>query len=121
MPPVGRPVHGIDLSEMALQRPLWPHQLVPGNRFMGLSGDGADWATTTTVSLAIQNGGQKSFALRGDSRVVSASSSFFLLILSLSVSASRRACWMRACIASGDTSLGRPESISAAKCALSIG
>jgi len=45
------------------------------------------------------------------SRVVSASSSFFRLILSLSVSASRRACWMRACIASGDTSLGRPWSI----------
>lgn len=38
--------------------------------------------------------------------MVSASSSFFRLILSLSVSASRRACWMRACIASGDTSLG---------------
>lgn len=45
---------------------------------------------------------------------MSASSSFFLLILSLSVSASRRACWMRACIASGDTSLDRPGSISAA-------
>lgn len=43
---------------------------------------------------------------------MSASSSFFLLILSLSVSASRRACWMRACIASGDTSLDRPGSIS---------
>jgi hypothetical protein len=48
----------------------------------------------------------------GYSRVVSASSSFFLLILSFSVSASRRACWMRACIASGDTSFGRPASIS---------
>lgn len=37
-------------------------------------------------------------------RVVSESSSFFLLIRSLSVSASRRACWIRACMASGDTS-----------------
>jgi hypothetical protein len=39
-------------------------------------------------------------------RVVSARSSFFLLIRSFRVSASRRACWMRDCIASGDTSLG---------------
>jgi hypothetical protein len=38
-------------------------------------------------------------------RVVSANSSFFLLIRSFSVSASRRACWMRDCMASGDTSL----------------
>lgn len=46
-----------------------------------------------------------------NSRVVSASSSFLRLIRSLSVSASRRACWMRACIASGDTSLDRPWSM----------
>lgn len=43
--------------------------------------------------------------------MVSASSSFLRLILSFRVSASRRACWMRACIASGDTSFGRCESI----------
>lgn len=39
-------------------------------------------------------------------RVVSANSSFFLLMRSFRVSASLRACWMRDCIASGDTSLG---------------
>lgn len=47
---------------------------------------------------------------RQDLREVSASSSFFLLIRSFKPSASRRACWMRACIASGETS-GRCESI----------
>lgn len=45
-------------------------------------------------------------AARGNHvRVVSARSSFFLLMRSFSVSASRRACWMRDCMASGDTSL----------------
>jgi hypothetical protein len=39
-----------------------------------------------------------------NSRVVSANSSFFRFILSFNVSASRRACWMRDCIASGETS-----------------
>lgn len=47
----------------------------------------------------------------GGLRVVSASSSFFLLMRSLRPSASRRACWMRACIASGETSFGRCESM----------
>lgn len=37
--------------------------------------------------------------------MVSDSSSFLRLMRSLSVSASRRACWIRACMASGDTSL----------------
>lgn len=38
-------------------------------------------------------------------RVVSDSSSFLRFMRSLSVSASRRACWIRSCMASGDTSL----------------
>jgi hypothetical protein len=37
-------------------------------------------------------------------RVPSAKSSFLRFILSFKFSASRRACWMRVCIASGDTS-----------------
>lgn len=118
MPPVGRPVHRIDLGEMALQCPLRPHQLVLGDRLVGLGGDGADWFArrAKTGKPAISHGAghtedTKRPGATGHSRVVSASSSFFLLILSFSVSASRRACWMRACIASGDTSLGRPGSI----------
>lgn len=39
--PVGRPVHGVDLCEMALQRPLGPHQLIPLDRVVRLRGDGA--------------------------------------------------------------------------------
>jgi hypothetical protein len=37
-------------------------------------------------------------------RVPSAKSSFLRFILSFRFSASRRACWMRVCIASGETS-----------------
>lgn len=37
-------------------------------------------------------------------RVPSAKSSFFRFILSFKFSASRRACWIRVCIASGETS-----------------
>lgn len=40
--PVGRPVHGIDLGQMALQGPLGLHHLVPGNRLVRLLGNGAD-------------------------------------------------------------------------------
>ena len=63
------------------------------------------------------NSNNGAFACRlQDSRVVSANSSFFRLILSFKVSASRRACWMRACMASGDTSFGRCESMAAMGC-----
>lgn len=112
--PVRRPVHGVDLCEMALQRPLGPHQLIPLDRVVRLRGDGADCRARGSAWPAglgeasrdgIEGGTEK------NSRVVSASSSFLRLIRSLSVSASRRACWMRACIASGDTSLDRPWSM----------
>lgn len=48
--------------------------------------------------------------------MVSARSSFFLLMRSLRVSASRRACWIRDCIASGDTSLAPCEFIVIGRC-----
>lgn len=42
MPSVGRPVHSINLGEMALERPLGLHQLVLGDRLVCLLGDGSD-------------------------------------------------------------------------------
>lgn len=48
--------------------------------------------------------------------MVSARSSFFLLMRSFKVSASRRACWIRDCIASGDTSLAPCEFIVIGRC-----
>lgn len=39
MPPVRRPVHGVDLGQMSLERSLRLHKLIPGDRLMGLLGD----------------------------------------------------------------------------------
>lgn len=42
MSPVGRPVHRVDLGQVALQRPLCLHQLVSGDGLMGLLRHSAD-------------------------------------------------------------------------------
>lgn len=44
MSPVGRPVHGIDLGQMALQCLLRLHQLVLWDLLVSLLGDGSDCA-----------------------------------------------------------------------------
>lgn len=41
MPPIGRPMHGINLGEMALKRPLRLHQLVSGDAIVRLLRHGA--------------------------------------------------------------------------------
>lgn len=39
MPPIGRPVHSVNLGKMPLQCPLCPHQLALGDRLVGLSSE----------------------------------------------------------------------------------
>lgn len=43
MPPVGRPVHGIDLGQMSLERLPRLHHLVPRERLLLMAGDSLDW------------------------------------------------------------------------------
>jgi len=50
--PVGGPVHGIDLCEMALQCPLGFHQLVLGDGLVGLLGHSSDCSSDGQVSTA---------------------------------------------------------------------
>lgn len=69
------------------------------------------WVNGDDDDNSNNNNNKNTMVCGRDSRVVSANSSFFRLILSFKVSASRRACWMRACMASGDTSSGRCESM----------
>lgn len=148
MSAVGRPVHGVNLGEMALEGALGLHELVLGDGLVCLLGNGADctWQAAVSIGMGINMGdvrremvnwrgcdGGRGDVTVGDAansrssrqdrsqgsssdraveaigwqdhlRVVSANSSFFLLMRSLRFSASRRACWMRACIASGETS-----------------
>lgn len=40
---VGRPVHGVDLCQVALQRPLGLHELVLGDRLVSLLSHSPDW------------------------------------------------------------------------------
>ena len=42
MSPVGGPVHGVDLGQVALEGALGLHELVLGNGLMCLLSDGAD-------------------------------------------------------------------------------
>lgn len=42
MSPVGRPMHRVDLGQVALERPLCLHQLVSGDGLMGLLSHGAE-------------------------------------------------------------------------------
>lgn len=53
MSSVSRPVHGINLSQVALECPLGLHQLVPGNRLMGLLCNSAN-CTIGTIESALQ-------------------------------------------------------------------
>jgi hypothetical protein len=129
VPSVGGPVHGVDLGQMTLESAFRLHQLVLRDGLVSLLSDGADLmtgtdglagsratddvvmgqltdaaATRSTTAKSSRANQIKGWSGSENVRVVSASSSFFLLMRSLRVSASRRACWMRACMASGDTS-----------------
>lgn len=42
MSSIGRPMHGVNLGQMTLERALSLHQLVLWDRLVGLLGDGAD-------------------------------------------------------------------------------
>jgi hypothetical protein len=104
MPPICRPVHRVDLGKMAFQRLLSLHHVVPRNRLLLL----LSHSSYCRIGVSRHSDRDSSFVEQshgvGNSRVVSANSSFFRFILSFNVSASRRACWMRDCIASGETS-----------------
>jgi hypothetical protein len=70
-----------------------------------LLSNSSDWiAVVRFIGSGCGGGGGMSWDEQGNLRVVSASSSFLRFILSFKVSASRRACWMRDCMASGETS-----------------
>ena len=99
MAAVRRPVHGVDLGEMALEGALCFH----GEARQGLdaiSGNIADWSSVLAVDMA--GVGMQRQALTGADhvRVVSASSSFLRFIRSLRASASRRASWIFCCMVS---------------------
>jgi len=87
MSAVGGPVHGVDLREMALEGPLRLH-CEARQSLDAVSGDIADCTERVSIRCSVHA------RQRRDIRVVSASSSFFLFILSLSASASRRAIWI---------------------------
>src|ERR1700716_3990266 len=85
------------------------HHLVLGEGFLLTPGDAGDCKQIYQHTIAFTAPGelwQCGGALEqvGYSRVPSANSSFLRFILSFRFSASRRACWMRACIWSGETS-----------------
>lgn len=91
---VRRPVHGVDLGQMALEGALRLHRQAR-QRLDPLLRDIAD----CTARVSNDRGGAAGAAGAsrtgaGHVRVVSASSSFFRFILSLSASASRRAVWI---------------------------
>lgn len=69
---------------------------------MKLSGASGTETTSTTIITITQHSTEQQ---GGHSREPSASSSFLRFIRSLRLSASRRACWMRVCMASGETSV----------------
>jgi hypothetical protein len=104
MPPIRRPMHRVDLGKMALQCLPSLHHVAPWNRLLLLLSHCSD----CNIGVSCCSDRDSSFTERihgvDNSRVVSASSSFFRFIRSFNVSASRRACWMRDCIASGETS-----------------
>lgn len=51
--PVGRPVHSVNLGQMTLERPLSLHELVLGDRLMGLLRDSTNWWIGKTASALI--------------------------------------------------------------------
>lgn len=53
MSTVGRPVHGVNLGEMALEGALSLHELVLGDRLVCLLGNGPDCARQAAVSIDI--------------------------------------------------------------------
>jgi len=100
-------MHGVNLGEMPLQCLLRPHHLALRDGLLLLLSNSSDWIAVVRLIGSGGGGGcggGMSWDEQGNLRVVSASSSFLRFILSFKVSASRRACWMRDCMASGETS-----------------
>src|SRR6266536_4979657 len=100
-------MHRIDLCEMTLQCLSGLHHLIFGECLLLAFGNVGDCTNRISMQLHFQSAwcrSRRDPGVGGHLRVPSASSSFLRFILSFKFSASRRACWMRVCIWSGETS-----------------
>lgn len=59
MATVGRPVHGVNLGEMALEGALGLHELVLGDGLVSLLGDGPDWRKKRRSAYSPEAGEKK--------------------------------------------------------------